>query len=315
MDGSSFLGLPFAPVSLESHSKIKTHLERNPSPIAGYTFASMVAWAENYNFHWAFFNPDCLLIARPYQNGNNQEWHLLQPIGQLPDNFFPWLFSKAERLPYPLEILSCSADFLEKITPYTAHFEIEEDRAGANYIYLASDLATLASSKYSKKRNLVAQFLKLYPNWEATPISKECNAHCLEILMSMASADGIPSNDPSLAAELRALEFTLKHFNELDQAGVAIRIDGQPVAFSIFERQSSEMAVVHFEKADRKYKGLYQIINRETSKQIQSLNYTLINREEDVGDDGLRQAKLSYAPVELTSVFNLLLKQCNKLPC
>ncbi len=304
---TTFLGLHFEPVRLEHKNILTDYLNRFPQKIAGYSFASLIAWAETYGFLWAKLHEDCLLLARPYNDGEKQRLHLLQPIGAMTNNCLSWLLIEAKKLDYPLKILSVSKDFLENNELIIKDFYLEEDRSGANYIYLASDLATLQSAKYGKKRNLISQFLKLYPNWQVVPLHNECCPSCLEILYSTAKADGISTDDPSLKAELVALEFTLKHYQDLDQKGVVIIIDNKPVAFSIFERQNEQTAVVHFEKADRQYKGLYQIINRETSKQIQSLNYTLINREEDVGNEGLRKAKLSYAPVELYSIFNLTL--------
>jgi hypothetical protein len=86
-----------------------------------------------------------------------------------------------------------------------------------------------------------------------------------------------------------------------------IRVGGEPVAFSIFERQNLDTAVVHFEKALREFKGLYQMINRETARAIAAAGYHLINREEDLNRPGLRQAKLSYFPLEIYPMFDLML--------
>ena len=97
----------------------------------------------------------------------------------------------------------------------------------------------------------------------------------------------------------------MAQFDELEQSGLVIKVDGQPVAFSIFERQNLDTAVVHFEKALKTVKGLYQIVNRETARLIAADGYHLINREEDLDRPGLRQAKLSYFPLNIYPVFNL----------
>ena len=86
-----------------------------------------------------------------------------------------------------------------------------------------------------------------------------------------------------------------------------IRVQGRPVAFAIAERQNDDTAVVHFEKALRAYKGLYQMINRETARMLVADGFHLINREEDLDRPGLRQAKLSYFPLDIYPVFNLRL--------
>lgn len=183
----------------------------------------------------------------------------------------------------------------------------EADRPAFNYIYLARDLAGLEGGRYAKKRNLISQFLELYKDWEAIPLDFRCGQECREVLLSIALGQGLTTDDPTLKAELSALDFSMSHFDELEQSGMMIRINGVSSAFSMFERLNSETAVIHFEKARREFKGLYQMINRETARMIDLAGYRLINREEDLGKDGLRQAKLSYNPVEIYPVYKLTL--------
>jgi hypothetical protein len=165
----------------------------------------------------------------------------------------------------------------------------------------------LPGGRYAKKRNLIAQFLALYPHWEAQPLDIHCGQQCRDVLLTIAHGDGIAADDPSLQAELQALDFAMAHFEALEQSGLLIRVDGRPVAFSIFERQNIDTAVVHFEKARRAFKGLYQMINRETACTIVAAGYHLVNREEDLDQPGLRQAKLSYFPLDIYPVFDLTL--------
>lgn len=102
-----------------------------------------------------------------------------------------------------------------------------------------------------------------------------------------------------LPYELKALDYVLQNFQLLNEEGILIRVDGKVVAFSIFEPINPSTSIVHFEKAIKEYKGLYQLINRETSLKILSKGCSFINREEDMGIEGLRKAKLSYHPIEL----------------
>jgi uncharacterized protein len=302
----TFLGQKFIPLSLENKDILRDYLERYPQKNTGYSFASLVAWAGPYQLEWTKPGSDCLIIRRPY--GDDHKFQLLQPIGKLNEDCYQRLVNESRQLDYPLKILSVSKDFLAENPYFEKDFVIEEDRSGTNYVYRASDLAELKSSQYSKKRNLISQFLKLYPHWKVAPISKECHSPCREILLAMSRADGIAEMSPSLRAELEALEFTMHHLEELSQQGVMISVEGYPIAFSLFEILNNKMALIHFEKAKREFKGSYQMINRETAKIIQDLGCPLINREEDLGDEGLRQAKLSYFPVELYPVYNLTLK-------
>ena len=115
-----------------------------------------------------------------------------------------------------------------------------------------------------------------------------------------------PSN--GLKEELKALDSMCNNLSKLGPSGAIIRIDGSPAAFAIYDELNPETAVVYFEKAEHQYKGLHQLINQETAKMILKAGYKLINREYDLGHSGLRQAKLSYHPVQMVKSYRLTLK-------
>ena len=303
----AFLGHRFQPVRMQDKSVLQDYLRRYPQRLSGYSFASLAAWALPYGVIWARVGPECLLLSRTLSHSNGER-HLLQPIGVPTATCCADLLAEARTLAYRMKMVYVAKDYVEKNPDFCAHFTAEEDRGSANYLYLARDLADLPGSRYAKKRNLIAQFLTLNPNWEAMPLDRTCGPSCRDVLSAIAHVDGVAADDPSLQAELQALDFTMAHFDDLEQSGLMIWIDGRPVAFSIFERQNLDTAVVHFEKALRNIKGLYQVINRETSRMIAAAGYHLINREEDLNRPGLRQAKLSYFPLEIYPGFDLTLK-------
>jgi hypothetical protein len=304
-DGAVFLGHHFQPIQLADKAMLQDYLRRYPQRVSGYSFATLAAWAAPYGIMWAQVGPECLLLSRTL--GEPKERHLLQPIGLPSAGCCTDLLSEAIKLPYRLTMVYVARDYIDKNKDFCGHFAAEEDRGGANYIYLARDLAELPGGRYAKKRNLIAQFLALHPNWEAQPLDIRCGQQCRDVLLTIAHGDGIAADDPSLQAELQALDFAMAHFEALEQSGLLIRVDGRPVAFSIFERQNIDTAVVHFEKALRAFKGLYQMINRETARTIVAAGYHLVNREEDLDQPGLRQAKLSYFPLDIYPVFDLTL--------
>jgi hypothetical protein len=111
---------------------------------------------------------------------------------------------------------------------------------------------------------------------------------------------------------LGALECTLRHFDDFGQQGLLISVNGRAVAFSIYEPISPTTIAVHFERALRSYKGLYQVVNWETAKVAAVQGYEFINREEDLGDAGLRKAKMSYNPIEIVPAYELTFR--NRAP-
>jgi hypothetical protein len=309
-DGELFLGHRFLPVSLGDKAVLRDYLLRYPQRVSGYSFATLVAWAQPYGVSWSRIGVECLLLSRTL--GEQGERHLLQPIGQPSSECCTDLLAEATKLPYRLKMIYVAREYIEHNPVFCARFAAEEDRNGANYIYLARDLAELPSGRYAKKRNLISQFLTLYPNWQAESLDMHCGPLCREVLLAIAHGDGIAADDSSLKAELQALDFTMAHFETLEQSGILIRVDGRPVAFSIYERQNIDTAVVHFEKALRSFKGLYQLVNREAARMILAAGYHLINREEDLGQLGLRQAKLSYYPLDIYPVYDLIINEDKK---
>ena len=108
-------------------------------------------------------------------------------------------------------------------------------------------------------------------------------------------------SDPTLASEKEAVIFAISHYRELELSGLAIRSNGKIGAMSLFEGLNKDTALVHFEKGLPDCKGIYRAINAETAK-ILAGDYTYINRESDMGVEGIREAKMRYHPHHMVEV-------------
>jgi hypothetical protein len=107
-----------------------------------------------------------------------------------------------------------------------------------------------------------------------------------------------------LENERKAILYAMSNFFELGLSGLAIRINEKIEAITVFEKMNSDTAVVHFEKGSPDYDGIYKAINMETAKLLQK-KFLFIDREEDMGIPGLRQAKMSYQPHHMIEVFHI----------
>ncbi len=297
-----FLGFEFADLRLEHNRLLTRILRRHPQPLSGYTFPTLAAWRPYFLYRWAAVEPGTLLISCILDPDPNP--HLLQPVGPLSPALTEKIIGEAAGLPYALKIIGVSRQFLEDNPVLSRSFESREDRAVSNYLYSAGALAKLAGRKYSKKRNLLSQASGLY-SWKVHPLTPENADACFRVLDSIAREEQ-PRLHGMLARELAALECTLRHFAEFSQQGVLLTVDERPVAFSIYEPIGPTTVAVHFERALRSYKGLYQVINWETAKVVADQGFEFINREEDVGDEGLRKAKMSYNPVEIVPAYEMV---------
>jgi hypothetical protein len=178
--------------------------------------------------------------------------------------------------------------------------QITELRDSCDYLYLREELAALPGSRFHKKRNRISYFTSRH-DYTVTLFSGEHLDGCLNIVDKLVNCtlDEIGS---SLCMELEATYEALRCAEQLGLEGVVVLVNDIVAAFSIGERLNRDTAVCHFEKADPFTEGLYQLVNREFARLLfQDCRY--INREQDLGDMGLRSAKLSYHPVELVKKY------------
>jgi hypothetical protein len=301
MNKLPFLGFEFTPVALDDCGTLAGFLERYPQPLTGYTFAALAAWQPFFHYRWAFAGPETLLVSCILDPDPHP--HLLQPVGLFPPAIAGTLVESAADLRYPLKIIGVCDQFIKENAGFAHSFAAIEDRAVSNYVYGAAALAQLSGRKYAKKRNLLAQAGGLY-SWSTRQLTSELIPSCFMVLDSILEEEH-PRVEGMLERELAALECTLRHFDEFGQQGLLISVGDRPVAFSIFEEISPNTIAVHFERALRSYKGLYQVINWETAKVVAAQGFSHINREEDLGDAGLRDAKMSYHPTEIIPAYEL----------
>lgn len=170
-----------------------------------------------------------------------------------------------------------------------------------DYLYLREELATLPGNRFHKKRNRISYFAVRH-DYDVAPFSAQYRAGCLNLLDVWRAMAG--NEKPSFGLEVEATAEAVEKAEQLGLQGIVVTVEGLVKAFSLGERLSSETAVCHFEKADPFMEGLSQLVNREFSKLLFT-DCRFVNREQDLGDAGLRSAKLSYHPVELVKKFRI----------
>lgn len=190
-------------------------------------------------------------------------------------------------------------------------FVIVEQPKYEDYLFNTEDLADLKGKKYSKKRNLINQFRKSHIDKGAVttaPITPDDVLECIALLDQWAESKkfDIDSNEDT-SGEKQAAENALNNIDKLGLSGLQLRIDGKIKAFGISSKLTDEIGGFHFEKADSTIKGLYQFFDQQCAQQLFS-DYKYINKECDMGDPGLKQAKRSYYPETTVKSFQLFLK-------
>ena len=188
---------------------------------------------------------------------------------------------------------------LEELFP--GRFRFESDRDGWDYLYEIDRLADLGGKKLHGKRNHINRFLDNNPTWVYEPITPDSLNECLEMdkewyRRSMIREGAVEERD--LGDEGRALRLAIEHYHDLGLEGGLIRVYGEVVAFTMGDMLSSDTYDVHFEKAYGELQGAYTMINREFARWVREHhpNVRYLNREDDMGVEGLRKAKESYYP-------------------
>lgn len=193
----------------------------------------------------------------------------------------------------PLIVSSVTSDNLSWIKDYYGQkIMVTADRDGFDYIYSAADLAELKGKKYHGKRNHIKRFKE--NNWSIEPLTAEyfdeCTAFAAEFYNNNDSYD-----DFSAVVEQYAIHTYFSNFDMLGLKGAVLRLDGKIVGFTIGEKLNSDTFVVHIEKAVGEIQGSYPTICNEFVK-MYAADLKYVNREEDLGIEGLRKSKLSYHP-------------------
>lgn len=181
--------------------------------------------------------------------------------------------------------------------------KITENRDNSDYIYEREKLANLAGKKLHAKRNHINKFKAKYPNYEIVPLTASDHDECMELNSRWKEENaGYITDETPIISENKAISDAIKNFDALECKGLILRVDGKTVGFTLGSERNKDVFVTHFEKALFSYEGSYAMLNREMALYLEKYKY--INREDDVGDEGLRKAKMSYQPCFLAEKFN-----------
>lgn len=276
--------------------------QHNASPDRGceYTFGNIFIWRDVYNTKVAFTDDDLCVIRFdsvvqaylfPFGTGSGLK-------SALDD-----MLADARALGRPFMVIAAAAadkDAMHAL--YPGRFKEHTSRDFAEYVYNSEDLIELRGKKYHGKRNHIAHFLQSYPDYTFTEIARDNIAAVREMNERWYVETMAEYGDASLAEERIASANAFDHYFELGFSGGFLTAGGSIVAFSMGEAINPETFCVHIEKACYDADGAYTVINRDFAAHF-CQNYKYINREDDVGDEGLRRAKLSYNPAILTEKY------------
>ena len=280
----------YSPISLAGMHQYLDLLKATDCKASDYSFANIFGWGPYYQLEWRFDGTLCWLRQ---QKPTPCYWAPVGPWDAVKDwRACPEFASGASFIRVPENLASIWSGVMGDAVV------VEEARGQWDYLYLSSELATLSGNRFHKKKNLLNQFQKQY-TYEYQFITPGCVDEVMNMQEDWCRWRDCEASE-TLLAENDAVARVLAHWHHIPGlCGGIIRIDGEPVAYTMAEPLDSETLIIHFEKAASNLKGAYQAINWLFCNDM-GVRFKYINREQDLDDEGLRQAKLSYNPVDFT---------------
>ena len=294
--------LTFEPISdaaqLKQQGAYRRLLSGCPGITSDYSFLNLWGWAEEYGLQWAW-QDDLVWIRQqrpqpclwaPIGAWHQIDWRkrIQRVFSTAPETFI--------RVPEPLAGILKDA--------LGASVTCHNTRSHWDYLYRTDDLADLSGNRFHKKKNLVNQFVKRY-DFQFIRLGPKFANEAMAMQEDWCLWRDCESIE-ALAAENRVIRRVFDQWHAL--AGImggGLVVDGRLVAYTIGEALEKRHLIIHFEKGNTDYKGVYQAINQLFVQSVRS-DFDTVNREQDLGDEGLRKAKMSYQPVGFLEKYDLV---------
>ena len=277
------MDIKFEPIELKHKQMLEEYFKKNRVEISEFNYTEMFIWRKIRNNTIGFINENiCVrkekygkkILYKPFGNNNIRETIKLAFDNGICDMVYGWT--------------------LEELKSYNFEdeYEIENDRANFDYVYLTRDLINLEGRKYDGKRNHVKKFKQL--NYKICEITDDMLEKIKQFQKKWCE-DRLCRDDMSLKNESMAINELLTNFTKLSIFGAAIFINDNIEGYTVADKLNEETALIIVEKANPQIKGIYQGLNQIFAEKF-LYKYKYINREQDMGIEGLRKAKISYHP-------------------
>jgi hypothetical protein len=287
----------FRPVRLEDREFFTGHYARYPQEHSDNTFTNMVCWNHYASYEYASIRGSVVLKSTIEGRSRYRV-----PIGPADPDLMADVIECAVRTgdETPLAILDTRTK--AAVTAAYPSLPLEPVREYFEYVYRTSDLATLPGKPYLKIRNQLNRFRRKC-NYSIGMVTDESLPEMEEFLLEWCDWKDCEGN-AVLENEKAAVLYAARNFSALGLSGVEVRVDGRVAAIALYEGMNADTALVHFEKGLPDCEGIYKAVNMETAKDLAG-RYPYVNRESDLGDPGLREAKQRYHPDHMVEVYRV----------
>ncbi len=286
-------------LTIDDLDRFSSYFSRYTQLISEYTFTNLFVWNDSRQISYALMDEGVIICADSYG-----ELFYMPPVGFNNNRLIvSSLLENGQNNGILPSIRRADERFISDLNG----FHLIEMPDHYDYVYHLSDLSHLPGRNFKNKRGFVRKFMSNY-DYEFVPYESRYRNDCIELIERwIESKNSADIENYSGLSEYNAMKKMFEYHDILPVQTGLILIDGKVAAFSSGERLNNNTFVVHFEKADTKFVGIYQAINQLFAKTITSENTEFINREQDLGLEGLRKAKRSYNPVRMIKKYQISL--------
>jgi hypothetical protein len=292
----------FKALELQDKEIFREFFKEYKPEISELTFTNLFVWRTHYKFQWSIYKDWLVIVSLEGEFGT----YAMEPVGpsQRMDVLrmvLEWM--KEEKKEINPRIERADERTVSEIEGVQG-FTVEPTRDHFDYVYLRDELVNLAGNKYRSKRNHINQLLRTY-SYQYSDLAPDHIQDCIELQEKWCILRRC-EDDMNLLGEWDAVKEILSSYESLDVQGGVVTIENKVMAFTIGQMLNDNTAVVHIEKADPEIPGLYPVINQQFCENNWK-DVRFINREQDLGMPGLREAKLSYYPDHMVKKFRITL--------
>jgi len=287
--------LDFKEISLEDSPLFDTFFNKASLNISELTFTNLFVWSDYRKIKYSLYDGGLIIFAELEEVS-----YFFPPIGyeNLNDVFKKILEYKINNM--NMKMNRVPENYINSLNKN--QFNIVEDRDNFDYIYSRDELIQLKGKKFSSKRNFVTNFFENY-EFEYLKYTDKYYDGCLSLAKEWLTIHNIsPAREAEFNAIIKLLD-NYSHFSNIK--GAVLVVDGKIVAFSFGEKLNNDTFVIHFEKGNTDYVGIYQTINKLFIENEVDKSFLYINREQDLGIEGIRKAKESYNPIYLVKKYSV----------
>lgn len=295
--------IQFTRLNFELNEALEKHLRAREIRSCEANLAILYLWDQKYET-MVHIAENYALIMETY----NGEEYALMPMCK--EEYFKEAFEAlclyVEKNNKVLRIYCADEVFAEFVVQqYGEKYKVYEERHAFDYLYLGEDLRSLVGKKFSKKRNHINSFLEVYgERYTYRPFTSEDEKMVESYIRQWNENRGEAAYD--IEHEIEGICLVMRDLELFKSKAAGIFIDGNLEAISLGSLiNGGKEVIVHTEKANPEIRGLYPFINQQFLVR-EFPEVELVNREDDVGEEGLRKAKLSYNPIELVKKFTII---------